>query len=94
MFILSALHGLVDPADVLAPYDVKMGDPGSIQPAAIADQLRRIRPTTITTLLPRAYAQALDVAAELAGAGDLVDLYADAPGIGYQRGVAARLVAA
>ncbi|AID18449.1 hypothetical protein [Mycobacterium phage Guo1] len=71
-----------------------MGDPGSIQPAAIADQLRRIRPTTITTLLPRAYAQALDVAAELAGAGDLVDLYADAPGIGYQRGVAARLVAA
>ncbi|AYD84264.1 hypothetical protein SEA_SIZEMORE_57 [Mycobacterium phage Sizemore] len=95
VFILSALHGLVDPADVLAPYDVKMGDPGSIQPAAIADQLRRIRrPTTITTLLPRAYAQALDVAAELAGAGDLVDLYADAPGIGYQRGVAARLVAA
>lgn len=94
VLILSALHGLVDPADVLAPYDVKMGDPDSIEPAELARQLRRIRPTTITTLLPRAYAQALDVAAELAGAGDLVDLYAEAPGIGYQRGVASRIVSA
>ncbi len=94
VLILSALHGLVDPADVLDPYDVKMGDPDTVTPAAIAGQLRAIRPTTITTLLPRAYGQALDEAAELAGAGDLIDLYADAPGIGYQRGVAARILAA
>lgn len=94
VLILSARHGLVDPDAVLAPYDVKMGDPETITPAAIAGQLRAIRPTTITTLLPRAYGQALDEAAELAGAGDLIDLYADAPGIGYQRGVAARILAA
>lgn len=94
VLILSALHGLVGPSDVLAPYDVKMGDPTAIAPATIAEQLRRLNPTTITTLLPRAYAQALDEAVELNGGPDLIDLYAEAPGIGYQRGVAARLIAA
>lgn len=92
--ILSALHGLVEPWTVIEPYDVKMGDPASIAPAAIAEQLRRLNPTTITTMLPRAYAEALDAAVELNGGPDLIDLYAEAPGIGYQRGVASRLVAA
>lgn len=89
VLILSALHGLVDPATVLDPYNVKMGDPESIAPAKIAEQLRAIRPTSVTALLPKAYRAAL----EAAGA-DVVDLYANAPGIGYQRGVAARILAA
>ncbi len=89
VFILSALHGLVEPSAVLEPYDIKMGDAGSIKPPAIAEQLAAINATTITTLLPRAYRQAL----EAAGA-DVVDLYASAPGIGYQRAIASRIVAA
>jgi hypothetical protein len=88
VFILSALHGLVDPSTVLEPYDVKMGDAGSIKPAAIAEQLAAIRPTTITTLLPRAYRLALVRAGAV-----VTDMYADAPGIGYQRGVAAQILA-
>ncbi|ANU79764.1 hypothetical protein BI023_gp58 [Mycobacterium phage Sneeze] len=88
VFILSALHGLVAPSTVLEPYDVKMGDAGSIKPAALAEQLAAIHATTITTLLPRAYRLAL------VRAGAVVnDLYADAPGIGYQRGVAAQILA-
>ncbi len=89
VFILSALHGLVEPSAVLDPYDVKMGDAGSIKPAALAEQLAAINATTITTLLPRAYRLAMVRAGAV-----VTDMYANAPGIGYQRGVAARLVAA
>lgn len=92
--ILSALHGLIDPAAAIAPYDVKMGDAGSIAVDVLAEQLAELAPRSILTLLPRAYASALDLAAEVAGAGDLVDLFADAPGIGYQRAVSASIVRA
>lgn len=92
VLILSALHGLVDPAAELEPYNVKMGDAGSIAADVLANQLEAIAPSSIHALLPRAYASALDVAAELAGFGDLVDLFADAPGIGYQRAVSATLL--
>ncbi|AYD84020.1 hypothetical protein KDW72_gp57 [Mycobacterium phage Grizzly] len=88
VLILSALHGLVDPETVLDPYDVKMGDRGAIAPAAIAEQLAAINPTAITTLLPRAYRLALVRAGAV-----VTDLYADAAGIGYQRGVASQILA-
>jgi hypothetical protein len=94
VLILSALHGLVDPAQLLEPYDVKMGDAGSIAVDVLADQLAAIAPSCIHSMLPRAYGTALDAAAELAGAGDLVDLFADAPGIGYQRAVSTSLICA
>lgn len=94
VLILSALHGLVELDTELAPYDVKMGDAGSIASVDLAHQLAAIAPSTITTLLPRAYRAVLDEAARLAGAPDLIDLFAEAPGIGYQRGVAARLLSA
>lgn len=71
VLILSALHGLVEldtQRKQIAPYDVKMGAPGSIAPAALANQLAAIAPSSITTLLPLAYAAALDEAAELVGA--------------------------
>lgn len=90
--IMSALHGLVELETVLAPYDLKMGETGSITVTTLAGQLKVIAPGSITTLLPHAYAAALDEAAELAGIGDLIDLFAEAPGIGYQRGVASRLL--
>lgn len=88
VFILSALHGLIAPAAVLDPYDVKMGDRGAIAPAAIAEQLAAINPTTITALLPKAYRLALVRAGAI-----VTDLYANAPGIGYQRGVASQILA-
>jgi uncharacterized protein DUF6884 len=89
VLILSALHGLVDPAAELEPYDVKMGDSGSIPADVLAKQLAAIAPSSIHTLLPRAYANALRAAA---GGVELVDLFAGAPGIGYQRGVSAKLL--
>lgn len=93
VLILSALHGLVECERELEPYDVKMGDPRSVAPATIAEQLACIAPRSITTLLPRAYAAVLDEAAGIAGAPAPIDLLANAPGIGYQRRVAARLLA-
>jgi len=90
--IMSALHGLVELDAVVAPYDLKMGQPGSITAAAVAGQLDTIAPRAITTLLPHTYAATLDEAAELAGIGDLIDLFAEAPGIGYQRAVASRVL--
>ncbi len=94
VLILSALHGLVELHTELAPYDVKMGHAGSIATADLAAQLAMLAPSTITTLLPHAYAAALDAAADIAGAPHIIDLFADAPGIGYQRAVAPRLLAA
>ena len=88
VFILSALHGLIEPSTVLDPYDVKMGDAGSIKPTAIAEQLTAINATTITTLLPRAYRLALVRAGAI-----VTDMYANAPGIGYQRRVASQILA-
>lgn len=92
VLILSALHGLIDPEQVVEPYDVKMGDPGSISAGRLAEQLRAIAPASIRTLLPHAYASRLDAAAEAAGAGELIDFFADAPGIGYQRSVSTSLL--
>ncbi|AER26381.1 hypothetical protein FIONNBHARTH_90 [Mycobacterium phage Fionnbharth] len=97
VLILSALHGLLDLDTVVAPYNVKMGDAGCIGAAALAAQLRArgldVPGARITTLLPRAYAQRLAEAVALAGEAEQVDLFADAPGIGYQRAVASRLLA-
>ncbi|APD19215.1 hypothetical protein SEA_MITTI_90 [Mycobacterium phage Mitti] len=97
VLILSALHGLLDLDTVVAPYNVKMGDAGCIGAAELAAQLRArgldVPGARITTLLPRAYAQRLAEAVALAGEAKQVDLFADAPGIGYQRAVASRLLA-
>ncbi|AOT23210.1 hypothetical protein SEA_TAQUITO_90 [Mycobacterium phage Taquito] len=96
VLILSALHGLLDLDTVVAPYNVKMGDAGCIGAAELAAQLRArgldAPGARITTLLPRAYAQRLAEAVALAGEAKQVDLFADAPGIGYQRAVASRLL--
>jgi hypothetical protein len=88
VLILSALHGLVDPTTVIDPYDVKMGDPDSITTEQLAEQLTDLGISPISTMLPKAYRDALTAAG-----ANVDDLYADAPGIGYQRGVAARILA-
>lgn len=38
VYILSALHGLVPQDRVLAPYDLRLGQPGSITPARLREQ--------------------------------------------------------
>lgn len=92
VLILSALHGLVELDMVLAPYDVKMGQPGCVGAAELAAQLAAIAPASIQTLLPRAYAGRLAEAAAIAGLAAPTDLFANAPGIGYQRAVAAGVI--
>ncbi len=65
VLILSALHGLVDPDDMVAPYDLKMGQAGSVTSARLTRQaasLGVLDETDVVLLLPRAYAEvALDV---------------------------------
>lgn len=92
VLILSALHGLIELDEELDPYDLSMRQAGAIAPAIVAEQLRRISPDGITALLPSKYAACLDKAAELAGLAQPVELFADALGIGFQRGVASAIL--
>lgn len=72
VLVLSARHGLVSLDRVLAPYDLKMGDPGSVEPACLRRQLLELERATgaavveLVPLLPRAYDEALRAGAELA----------------------------
>jgi hypothetical protein len=38
IFIISAKHGLLRPSQIIAPYDLRMGAPGSISPDVIQSQ--------------------------------------------------------
>lgn len=99
VMILSAKYGLLDLDQVVAPYDVKMTDhTGTVTVAALADQLREVAPTSVTTMLPKAYAERLEAAVAVINDdedGELwishYDAYETAPGIGFHRGVSARL---
>jgi hypothetical protein len=95
--ILSALHGLVNPATVLEPYNLKMGQPGSITALQVAAQLSHAPPDEIVALLPAAYLRVLTEAATTLNEAGLADIavfnaFENAPGIGYQRGVASSLL--
>lgn len=87
VLVLSAKHGLLGLGDVVAPYDLTMGQPGSVtaqqlaHQAAVRGQLGR----PVLALCSRRYAAMLqlvwaDVATPLAGLG-----------IGHQRHVLALL---
>lgn len=85
--ILSAKHGLIQLDQIIAPYDLKMGQKGSVTSETLAGQLDTMRPTkesyTIDALLPKAYAAALENAT-----GDwIVNHFAGTAGIGYQKQV-------
>jgi hypothetical protein len=95
VLILSALHGLVRLDEVLEPYDVKMGDPGSITVEALAAQVPQVGMKwrdEVYAMLPKAYCARLTEAAYLADYINVQDVYEAAPGIGYQRGVASDLL--
>jgi hypothetical protein len=100
VMILSAAHGLVDLDDVLDPYDLTMTGPNSISVDRLALQLRdlAVDDLEVYAFLPRAYHDRLRAAADLAFDAGLVedlvlvhDVYEAAPGIGYQKRVAAYL---
>ncbi|MGW3929823.1 DUF6884 domain-containing protein [Streptomyces microflavus] len=81
VLILSALHGLLALHDLIAPYDLRMGDTGSVT----SEQLRRqaadrgILDADVTVLGPRAY-----VEVSRAVWPQLTDPLAGARGIGDQ----------
>lgn len=99
VMILSAEHGLLDLDTVVAPYDTKMGDAGSVEANVVALDLELIGAHTVEAMLPRAYYAKLAEAVALVNDTDtdtwvsLYEVYEAAPGIGYQRGVASRLAA-
>ncbi|MGI8307044.1 DUF6884 domain-containing protein [Saccharopolyspora hattusasensis] len=89
--ILSALHGLVSPDTVLAPYDVTMGDSGSVVADRLAAQLAAEHAREVVAYLPRAYLARLAEAAALTGECVVRDAYDGCRGIGEQRAVITRL---
>lgn len=95
--IFSALHGLLDLDQVIAPYDVKMGDPSAITVTPLAAQLAVRQPREVISLLPAAYRRILGAAIEMDNAAAITDItltdaFENAPGIGYHRAVAASLL--
>jgi hypothetical protein len=85
--ILSAKHGLIELDTIVEPYDLKMGQKGSVTTATLADQLAAMLPKNetyiIDALLPKKYAAAL----EDATADQIVNHYEGTAGIGYQKQV-------
>lgn len=94
VLILSALHGLVELDETVAPYDVKMGAPGSVSAPVLAAQLLTLgigQDDELCAMLPKAYRELLAEAALMADELYVSDIYEAAPGIGFQRGVASSL---
>lgn len=91
VLILSALHGLIDPSTIVAPYDVKMGDPGSVTAETVMAQAIDLGiewGDDVYAFLPNAYLKVLDEALRP------LDVYAQevyeaTSGIGDQRHVCA-----
>ena len=85
--ILSAKHGLIALDTIVEPYDLKMGQKGSVTSATLADQLAAMLPKNetyiIDALLPKAYAAAL----EDATADHIENHFHGTAGIGYQKQV-------
>jgi hypothetical protein len=91
VLVLSALHGLVALDTVLAPYDTKMGDTGSVTPATVTAQALALGidwGADVYAFLPARYFDVLDEALR-----DLyvypADVYEATAGIGEHRHVCA-----
>ncbi len=96
VLVLSALHGLITLDKVIAPYDLKMGQPGSVTPCAVGGQAARLgitRGCDVYALLPRAYLAVLDEALRPQGIW-VQDVYEGCRGIGDQRAVNRTLIGA
>lgn len=61
LLILSARYGLVDPSTTIEPYELRMGDRGSVDVATLRDQARSLgvdQADAVTVLAGREYADA------------------------------------
>lgn len=91
VLILSAKHGLVRLDQMLEPYDLKMGQPGSIESEIVGDQLDAFVPRTegfvVDALLPKAYIEKLEKATGMW----ITNHFDGCKGIGYQKQVLAQL---
>jgi len=62
LLILSAKYGLIDPETVIEPYDLRMGQPGSVTPGQVAGQafaLGVLGASRVTVLAGRSYADVI-----------------------------------
>jgi len=94
VLILSAKHGLIELDTIIEPYNVKMGDAGSVTAATVAAQAEALGVTWGTEtygLLPRAYYAVADEALRTHDVY-LQDIYEADAGIGYQRGTCSTIV--
>lgn len=95
IFVLSALHGLLTLSQIIEPYDLKMGDPGSILATELTEQLRCIDiddSDVFWTFLPAAYLKTFTTALSPLREPRIHDVFAGlAPGIGPRLAVNARL---
>lgn len=87
VLVLSAQHGLITLDTWIAPYDVKMGDPGSVTADEVAEQAQALGITygaDVYSLCPSRYFTVLD---EALRHDDVyaADVYEADAGIGYQR---------
>lgn len=89
VLILSALHGLITPDTFIAPYDLRMGQPGSVTPRVVAAQAAWhgiTQACDVFGLLPHAYLAVLDAALSPAAIW-VQDVYERCRGIGDHRQV-------
>lgn len=89
VLILSALHGLVELDAVLAPYELRMGQPGSVTAAQLAEQAERLGVAgarSVVALAGQTYTEPLRAVWPT-----LVEPLAGSRGIGDQLGRMARI---
>ena len=89
VLILSARHGLVDPDAVIAPYEQRIGAPGSITADELAAQALALGidwGAQVYGMLPRAYLRTHDTALSKLDVY-VQDVYEATAGIGEQRHV-------
>jgi hypothetical protein len=96
ILVLSALHGLITLDEAIAPYDLRMGQPGSVTAGTIADQAEALgieHGHQVYGMLPRTYLAVLDDALRTLDVW-VQDVYEGTAGIGEQRHVNSIVTAA
>jgi len=86
--ILSAKHGLLQLDELVDPYDLKMGDAGSISVEELSAQLSELDDELeLEALLPKTYAAKLEAATDR----PVLNYFAGTRGIGYQKAILRQL---
>lgn len=89
VMILSAKYGMLKDSEIVEPYNVKMGDAETVAAETLSAQLNQLVNQGVSELscfLPKAYFQALKVAAQNTPL-KLVNHYEGTKGIGFQKAV-------